>query len=137
MRSIPVIVLLLLVCTAAAGSRDLRVADLSGDARDTGGAAVVFLQVTRESDLTLDDIQKVIEEFDCFQQAPDRPGTNPFTNEPMVFSGEGRAIYVDKGEPIGNFALEDGRLLFTGVPEAVVTQVAELLSANVLPWDSS
>ena len=97
----------------------------------------MFFQVTREPGITLDDVKRVIDEFDCFQEMPNRQGTNPFTNEPTVFSGEGKALYVENGEPIGNFALEDGRLLFTGVPKQIVTRIAERLSANVQPWDSS
>ena len=97
----------------------------------------MFWQVTREPELTLDDVRKIVDEFACFRQMPDRSGTNPFTNESVVFPGEGKAIYIDGGEAIGNFALEEGRILFTGVPEAIVKEVAALVSATIQPWDSS
>ena len=74
----------------------------------------MFWQVTREPELTLDDVRKIVDEFACFRQMPDRSGTNPFTNESVVFPGEGKAIYIDGGEAIGSFALEEGRILFTG-----------------------
>ena len=109
----------------------------SGDTEQGVEETTVFLQVTREKDLTLDDVKRIIDEFECFQQMPDRSGVNPMTNEPVVFSGERGGVYVVGGEGIGNFVLENGRIFFTNVPELLVQDVAELISATVQPWDAS
>ena len=99
-------------------------------------ATSIFLQATREQELTLDDVAKIVDHFDCFQEMPDRSGVNPFTNEPVMFVGEGRAVYVEDGEAKGNFSLEDGRLLFTGVPEDIAKDAAALVSARIESWDN-
>ena len=95
------------------------------------------MQAIRETDITLHDVEKIIEHFDCFEKMPDRPAVNPFTNEPLVFSGEGKAKYMEGVEASGNFGLENGRILFTGVPEVVAKEVAILIDATIQPWDNS
>ena len=97
----------------------------------------IYWQIVSESDLQLADVQKIIDEFEHFRQMPDRSAINPFTEEQMEIPGDGKAMYIAGGEPAGNFSLEEGRILFTGVPEAVVKEVAKLISATVLPWDTS
>jgi hypothetical protein len=105
--------------------------------KNTEGTKKDFWQIERDSELTLDDVRKIIDEFECFQQMPDRSGTDPFTNEPVIFPREGKAIYIEGGEPIGNFALEDGRIFFTGVPERIARDVANLILGKLQRWDSS
>jgi hypothetical protein len=55
----------------------------------------------------------------------------------LIFSGEGKANYLEGTDARGNFGLENGRILFTGVPEGVAKEVAILISATVQPWDNS
>jgi hypothetical protein len=128
---------ILLICAAVAADNGQDVERRSDGTKNTEEAPRIFWQLTRDPRLTLDDVRKIIDEFECFRQMPDRLGTNPFTKESVVFSGDGKAIYIDGGEAIGNFVLEDGRVLFTGVPETIVREVAELISGTIQPWDSS
>ena len=99
--------------------------------------ASLFLQAVRDPEITLDEVDKVIERFSRFEQIPDRYGTNPVTKESVVMSGVGKALYMKEGTPCGNFSLEDGRLLFTGVPREVVEEVAAFIEASLEPWDAS
>lgn len=57
---------------------------------------------------------KVIAKHKQLKQAPDRKGTNPFTNEEVVFPGEGIAFYYENGKKSGNISLQNGVLLTTG-----------------------
>ena len=68
---------------------------------------------------------------------PNRAGVNPFTKEKVESSGAGKGIYKENGAPQGNFGLEGGRILFTGVPESVGLEVASLIGATLKPWDNS
>lgn len=131
------LVSILLICNASAADDGGCIERESTVTENPEEAAKTFWQVEREPALTLDDVRRIIDEFECFQPMPDRAGTNPFTNESMLFPGEGRAIYIEGSEAIGNLALDEGRILFTGVPEAIVQDVAELVSGTILPWDSS
>ncbi|MCH9693474.1 MAG: hypothetical protein K0U72_03100 [Gammaproteobacteria bacterium] len=97
----------------------------------------IFFQAVRDSAITLDDVTRVLACFACFERMPDRGGVNPITNENMVYSGEGKAIYIENGSSKGNFSLEDGCLLFTGVPEPIGLEVAALIGAKLKPWDNS
>jgi hypothetical protein len=132
-----IVVSALLICAATAAQNSQDDEHRSDRAKNTEGTTKVFWQIERDSELTLDDVRKIIDEFECFRQMPDRSGTNPFTNEPVTFPGEGKAVYIDGGEPVGNFALEDGRILLTGVPERIAKDVAKLISGKLQPWDSS
>lgn len=133
----PVLLSILLICTASAADKGEYIERQSDGTENTEEATRIFWQVEREPGLTLDDVRKIIDEFECFRQMPDRAGTNPFTNESVLFPGEGKAIYIEDSEATGNLVLDEGRILFTGVPEAIVKDVAELVSGTILPWDSS
>ena len=97
-----------------------------------------FGRIARGSQpIRLDEWREIIESNDFLQPIPDRKGTNPFTKEEVVFSGEGKAYYVKNGEEVGNIALEDGELLTTGVPKAICSLIAEQLGAQVFQDDRS
>ena len=132
-----ILVLVLITSNATVQGEVTEVQHESDELGHSAEETSIFLQATREPDLTLVDVRKIIDHFDCFEQMPDRSGLDPFTNEPLVFSGEGKAVYLEGGEAKGNFAVEDGRILFTGVPESIVKDVAALISAMIEPWDNS
>ena len=70
-----------------------------------------FGRISRNAQpILLDEWNQLVDSYDFLQPIPDRKGTNPFTNEEVVFSGEGKAYYVENGEKVGNIALEDGEL---------------------------
>lgn len=80
---------------------------------------------------------KIIESDPSLEKVEDRTGVNPFTNEKVVFPGEGKAYYLESGERVGNISLEGGRLLTTGVPKDKCEQLGTLLGAVVEQDDRS
>ena len=97
----------------------------------------MFFRALRDSEITLDDVEQVLNHFSTLQPAPDREMTNPFSGAAFVAPGIGKAIFVDEGEPAGNFSLEEGQLLFTGVPQSVALEVAQFIGATLEEWDNS
>ncbi len=85
----------------------------------------------------LEEWQKVIDSNSSLQQAPDRKGVNPFTNEEIIFTGEGKAYYLENNEPAGNISLEEGELLTTGVPVSICEAIAKEFNAEVFEDDRS
>lgn len=103
----------------------------ANEAEFSGLPDMQFGRISRsEQRIQLDEWCEMIESRDFLQPIPDRKQTNPFTNEEVVFSGEGKAYYVEDGEEVGNIALEDGQLLITGVPKAICNLIAEQLGAQ-------
>jgi hypothetical protein len=97
-----------------------------------------FGRISRNSQpLRLDEWNQLIDSHDFLRPIPDRRGTNPFTKEEVLFSGEGKAFYVENGEMVGNIALEDGELKTTGVPVEICRLLAERLGAHVIEDDRS
>jgi hypothetical protein len=82
-------------------------------------------------EISLEEWNRVIRDHPMLQQLPARTGINPFTREPMVFSGEGKAYYIEAGVPRGNICLEGGELKTTGVPRPVCSEIALQLGARV------
>ena len=94
--------------------------------------------ITKETgEIHLKEWSKVIEEDPSLEQVEDRKGVNPFTNEEVVFPGEGKAYFLESGNRVGNISLEEGRLLTSGVPKAKCEQLGVLLEALVEPDDRS
>lgn len=81
--------------------------------------------------ITLQEWRRVIEGASYLEQASDRTGVNPFTQQPITFSGEGRAHFLTDGRRTGNIALRQGQLLTTGVPKSICAEIALKLGANV------
>ena len=100
-------------------------------------AATIFFRAVRTPEITLQDVETVLSEFGCFTAMPDRTGTNPATGEEIFVPGTGKAIYAEGNDNVGNLSLEDGCLLFTGVPESICLLVADRISASLDPWDAS
>lgn len=90
-----------------------------------------------DGEIDLDKWREAIVEMECLEQAPDRKGVNPFTNEEVVFRGEGTAFYSEGGEQIGSITLESGALLTTSVPHSFYIELAQWLGASVSEDDRS
>ncbi len=80
---------------------------------------------------------EIIAKNELLEQAPDRKGVNPFTNEEVIFSGAGVAFYYENGEKVGNICLQDGVLLTTGVPMSFSFELAKILNAVACEDDRS
>jgi hypothetical protein len=107
---------------------------LAGDAMDNFEFGLIKKQT---GEIYLKEWIEVIETDPSLEQVQDRKGVNPFTNEKVVFPGEGKAYYLESGKRVGNISLEDGRLLTTGVPKAKCEQLGALLGAVVESDDRS
>lgn len=88
-------------------------------------------------EIHLSEWRKIIESDPALEQMEDRKGVNPFTNEEVVFIGEGKAYYVESAERTGNISLKNGVLLTTGIPENKCKQIGSLLGALVSKDDRS
>lgn len=85
----------------------------------------------------LPEWKAVIESHSFLEQVPDRSGTNPFTQEKVLFPGAGKAYYIVDGERVGNASLEGGEILTTGIPRDLCEKVAQILNAAVFEVDRS
>ncbi|MGH1439423.1 MAG: hypothetical protein ACRBBR_04865 [Cellvibrionaceae bacterium] len=85
------------------------------------------------NEITLFEWEALINEIPTLSQLPDKTGVNPFTNEEVIFSGKGKALYKEEG----NISLESGELLTTGVSESFCKELAIKLSAEVYEDDRS
>jgi hypothetical protein len=104
----------------------------------SGQLEVEFARIRREGPpITLSEWNAIIASHPFFEHIPDRIGTNPFTNERVVFPGEGKAYYVVDGAKVGNGSLEGGEILTTGIQRDVCGQVAKSLNAKVFEDDRS
>jgi hypothetical protein len=99
---------------------------------------VDFGRIERDSgDIGLAEWLQVITEHPFLEHMSDREGINPFTNERVVFSGQGKAFYVAGGERLGNAGLAEGQILTTGIPRDVCEEIAKLLCGRVFEDDRS
>ncbi|MBY6213297.1 hypothetical protein KUV95_17270 [Microbulbifer agarilyticus] len=80
---------------------------------------------------------ELISKHEFLEQAPERKGVNPFTQEEVIFSGEGVAFYCRGGEKVGNICFQEGVLLTTGVPMSFCSEIAKILNAVALEDDRS
>ncbi|MEI8379174.1 MAG: hypothetical protein WCJ09_03540 [Planctomycetota bacterium] len=97
-----------------------------------------FGKITRPDEkIRLDEWNTVINSNDFLRPVPDREGVNPFTQERIVFPGEGKVYYVENGEDTGSVSLEDGVLFTTGVPKTACDIIAKQLNAQVFKDDRS
>lgn len=87
--------------------------------------------------ISLAEINALIAEHPALQPVPDRTMVNPFTKEPILARGEGKAYYLDGGKPVGNLALEEGEVITTGIPRAACERFAALLGAELSEADFS
>ncbi len=81
--------------------------------------------------IALVDWDAVVDSAPYLERAPDRAGVNPFTKEPILFSGRGNTLFLVDGKRTGNIVLEQGQLLTTGVPRATCSEIALRLGAQV------
>lgn len=88
-------------------------------------------------EIRLDEWSSIIASSDVLQSVPDREGVNPFTQERIVFPGEGKAYYFENGERVGSVSLENGVLYTTGVSKAACDAIANLLNAEACEDDRS
>ena len=89
-----------------------------------------FGKIKRDArQIRLPEWNKIIASISALEQVPDRTGINPFTNEKVVFPGEGKVYYVVDGERIGNASLEEGEILTTGIPRELCEQIAQSLKS--------
>ncbi len=96
------------------------------------GMQVVFTRIAKPKDsILLRELDEVIAERPDLQPVPDRKMVNPFTKEPVIALGMGKALYLEQGKPVGNLSLEDGEVLTTGIPRVVCEELAALLAATV------
>ena len=92
----------------------------------------MFTRITRPvGSIRLGDLDELIAKRDDLQPFPARRLVNPFTKEPIVATGAGKALYLRRDKAIGNLSLEDGEVLATGIPRAVCEELAALLDATV------
>lgn len=89
------------------------------------------------TEISLSDWEHIVIENKSLEKIPDVNGVNPFTNHKVVFSGVGKAYYVDKGENAGSLSLEDGIILTTSVPRLFCEQIAQKMGADVFEDDRS
>ena len=95
-------------------------------------------KITRTgSDISSDEWKNLIDTEQQIIHMPDRVGTNPFTQERMVFSGKDKAYYQENGVSVGNIVLESGELMTTGVPRQFCERLASALGGLVLEDDRS
>lgn len=87
--------------------------------------------------IDLVDWDAVVDSTPNLERAPDRTGVNPFTKEPILFSGRGKALFIVDGRRVGNIVLEQGQLLTTGVPKATCLEIALRLGAQVFEAERS
>ena len=81
--------------------------------------------------------KNVIAAHPALEPMPDRVGVDPFTQEKVLFPGEGRAFYIEDGQRVGNAAFENGEVLTTAIPQNVCEEVAAQLAAKVFDDDRS
>ncbi|WP_444932890.1 hypothetical protein [Microbulbifer sp. JTAC008] len=93
--------------------------------------------IKSDGDIQLDQWSSVVSSHQALEQAPDKKGTNPFTNEEVLFSGEGIAFYLEGGDKVGNISLENGVLLTSGVPMSMCSELAYSLNAEAFEDDRS
>jgi hypothetical protein len=99
---------------------------------------VVFTRIARsDGQIKLQELNEIVASHPALLQIPDRQMVNPFSQQPLVASGTGKAYYVENREPIGNLSLEGGELITTGIPRAVCEELASLLGACVFDADFS
>lgn len=99
---------------------------------------MTFGKIARsDSDITQSEWAAVIDSESSLSHMPDRQGVDPFTNETVVFPGEGKALYSKGGEVVGNAVLEEGVILTTGVPIDVCHRLAKLIAAEASEDDRS
>src|SRR5688500_9023489 len=91
----------------------------------------------RKGAISLTEWSRCIAAHKSLEPIPDSEGVNPFTQEKVVFPGEGKAYYVKSGKKVGNLSLEDGEIKTTGVPKKLCAEIAELLSAEIHEADFS
>jgi hypothetical protein len=98
----------------------------------------MFARITRnDGAIGPEEIDAIIGKRDDLRAVPDRQMLNPFTKEPIVCPGAGKALYLRNGKAAGNLSLEDGEVLTTGIPRAVCEELAALLHATVRDDDRS
>jgi hypothetical protein len=90
--------------------------------------------VIKRSDRPIDlkEWNQLVESHAALEQVLDQYGTNPFSNERVLFSGAGVAYCIINGEKKGSLKYFDGKLSITNVPEHFCNEVAAFLQAEVL-----
>ncbi|MFL6605733.1 MAG: hypothetical protein ACJ8R9_31025 [Steroidobacteraceae bacterium] len=63
--------------------------------------------------ISLVDWNAVVDSSPYLERGLDRKGVNPFSKEPILFPGEGKALFRVDGKRVGNIVLEQGQLLTT------------------------
>lgn len=90
-----------------------------------------------EQPIALEEWEGIIDTTPYLKPLPDREGKNPFNGEVIVFSGRGKALYMEHSEAVGNASLEDGEILVTGIPMSICNSIANRLRAIVENEDRS
>jgi hypothetical protein len=95
-------------------------------------AGMEFCAIKRAGgSIALDEWKQIIAAHSALEEVPPRTGTNPFTNEQVIFiANGGAAYYVENGRKVGNLSYEDGEIKGTGIPVHVCEEISALLRAE-------
>lgn len=95
-----------------------------------------FCTIKKDADdINIVEWNKIIDDFDNLEQMPDMHTHDPFNNEEILFSGKGKAYFINNNERVGNINLEHGVLLTNAVPISVCEKIARSLAAKVYEDD--
>jgi hypothetical protein len=99
---------------------------------------MTFYLIKRKSgSISLEEWTGVVKSHRALERMPDRKSVNPFTKTEELISGEGKAIFNEANKSRGNFSLEKGCILTTGVPKEFCDEIAAMLNAYVYEDDRS